>query len=63
LIGGVGAWLLGDTVEAFMFGVSPGDPVTFVAITTLLFFTALGATLIPATAAMRVDPVRVLKAD
>lgn len=63
VIGGVAAWLLGDTVEAFMFGVSPGDPVTFVAITALLFLTALGATLIPAAAAMRVDPVKVLKAD
>ena len=62
-IGAVAAWFLADAVEAFMFGVSPGDPVTFLTIVGLLLITGVGATLIPARAAARVDPVAVLKAD
>ncbi len=62
-LGAIGALLLADTAEAFMFGVSPTDPLTFAAITVLLLGVALIATLIPARAATRVDPVDVLRAE
>ena len=57
------AWFLTDSIEAFMFGVSAGDPLTFVAIGALLLSVALGATLLPARAAARVDPVSVLRTE
>jgi predicted permease len=62
-LGAVAAWLLADTAEAFMYGVSATDPLTFVSIAMLLLVVALGATLIPARAATLVDPVKVLKGD
>ncbi|MFV1988675.1 MAG: ADOP family duplicated permease, partial [Gemmatimonadota bacterium] len=56
-LGAVGAWLLADTAGAFLYGVSPTDPVTFATITVLLLGVATVATLVPARAATRVDPV------
>ena len=48
-------------IENMLFGVTPTDPVTFVAIVVLLGFVALLACLIPAQRAMRVDPIVVLR--
>jgi len=61
--GAIAAWLLADLVEAFMYGVSAGDPLTFLAIGALLLAVAIGATLVPARSASRVDPVKVLKTE
>ena len=63
LVGGVAAALLSRTVETFMYGVSPGDPWTFLVISALLLAVSFGATVIPARAAARTDPVRVLKTE
>ncbi len=48
--------------ESTLFGVRPADPVTLVAVAALLLATALLACLVPARRAMRVDPIKVLKA-
>jgi len=61
--GAITAWLLADLVETFMYRVSSGDPLTFLAIAALLLVVALGATLVPARSASRVDPVKVLRTD
>jgi predicted permease len=58
--GAVVALALSRTIETFMYGVSPNDPLTFIAITTLLVLVALVATLIPARWASRLDPMRIL---
>jgi predicted permease len=64
LVGGAAVALgLSRTIETFMFGVSPNDPLTFVAITALLVVVALVATLIPARWASRLDPMRVLTVE
>ncbi len=48
-------------IENMLFGVTPTDPLTFVAIVALLGLVALLACLIPAQRAMRVDPIVVLR--
>lgn len=58
--GAIVALVLGRTVQAFLFRVSAADPLTFVAIGTLLLLVAALAVLIPARRAANLDPVRVL---
>jgi len=41
--------------------VGPRDPLTYAAVALLLGLVALAATLIPARAAMRVEPVEALR--
>jgi predicted permease len=54
-----GARLLGTQ----LYGVTPGDPVTYAAIMTLLVVVGIAATLLPARRAARVDPIVALRAD
>jgi predicted permease len=64
LAAGVAAALsLGQTVETFMFGISAADPATFIGIGALLIVVAVVASLVPARAAARLDPVEVLRSD
>jgi ABC-type antimicrobial peptide transport system permease subunit len=48
-------------LASFLFGVSPEDPVTFVAVSIGLAAAALLASYLPARAATSVDPVQALK--
>jgi predicted permease len=50
-------------MSALLFGVSPRDPVTYVAVATGLATVALFAMYFPARRASRVDPVIALRAD
>jgi len=50
-------------LESVLFHVGPHDPVTFVAVPILLAVVALVAVLIPARAAMKVDPVTALRGE
>ena len=62
----VGIWLgygLGRLIEARLFGVAAGDPVSTVAAVVLLFAIALLASWLPARRAMQVDPVDALRMD
>lgn len=63
LAGLITARMLTGAVEAFMFQVSPADPVMYVGITVGLALVALVATLLPARLATRIDPIEVLKAE
>ncbi len=55
------AFLLTRAIRSLLFGVSPTDPLTFVAISLLLLVTAVIASLLPARRATKVDPLVALR--
>jgi ABC-type antimicrobial peptide transport system permease subunit len=65
VVGGVvglgGALACTQLVKSLLFNVGPRDPVAYGAVAVLLGVVALAATLIPARAAMRVEPVVALR--
>jgi len=60
-IGGSGAFALTRVMRALLFGVTPTDASTFVAIATLMGLVALAAVYVPARRAAFVDPLIALK--
>jgi putative ABC transport system permease protein len=58
-----GALALARLVRSLVFGVSPTDPATLAAAFVLLALTALGACLVPALRAARLDPATCLCVD
>ena len=51
------------SLGAILYGVTPWDPAAIAVATTLLVITALGASVLPARRAARIDPARTLAAD
>jgi predicted permease len=61
-VGLTGAWFITRPLAQFLVdGLSATDPVSFVATPVLLAALSAAATLVPAMAALRVDPARVLR--
>lgn len=48
-------------IASMIYGVTPYDPLTFVAVAAILSIVALAACYIPARRAMRVDPMVALR--
>jgi putative ABC transport system permease protein len=61
VLGGVGALLLTRYLEGLLFGLSPLDPATFVAVTLLFGTVAAIATFVPAKRVLSVDPLVALR--
>jgi len=62
-IGLAGALGVTRFLRSMLFGVSPFDPVSFVAVTVVLSAIAFFASYIPARRAARVDPIEALRAE
>jgi putative ABC transport system permease protein len=61
LIGACGAFALGGVLSKLIYGISPADPLTFLAVALLLMLVALAACAIPGYRATRVEPVTALR--
>jgi putative ABC transport system permease protein len=57
----LGAWASSRVLAGLLFGVTPWDPITYIASATALFAVALAAAAIPARGAARIDGARVLR--
>ena len=62
-IGLVGALIVTRFLRTMLFGVSPFDPASFVAVSLMLGAIALFASYVPARRAAKVDPVEALRYD
>jgi putative ABC transport system permease protein len=60
-VGAIAAWSLARAMAHMLAGISPGDPVTYIAVTILICAVGLLACWIPARRAMRVDPMVALR--
>jgi ABC-type antimicrobial peptide transport system permease subunit len=61
--GFAGALGLSRLISGLLFGVTPNDPATFVAIALAMLGVALAATYIPARRAASVDPITALRTE
>ncbi len=57
----LGSLFAGRLIASQLYGVAPGDPWALAAVSALLLSVALGACWIPASRAMRVDPLSALR--
>lgn len=63
VLGLAGAWLLGSSVEAFLFEVSARDVGIYTAAAVVLAAVGLAAAILPARRATRVDPLVALRSE
>jgi len=63
VLGLVGALALGRVLSSLLFGVSPADPLTLVAVSVLFLAVAAVSSLVPAQRAAKTPPAVALRAD
>ena len=64
LIAGLGLSLIvSRALQGALFGVSPTDPITLIAVASILAIVAAVASVVPARRAMRVDPIVALRME
>ncbi|HKE14950.1 MAG TPA: ABC transporter permease [Kofleriaceae bacterium] len=62
-VGAAAALALARLIASWLYGVGPGDPITFVVVGLALAGAAVAACWVPARRAVRVDPIVALRAD
>jgi len=62
-LGLAGGYALCRSIESLLYGVSPGDPLTYTGVAALLAAVVAAGTAIPAWRATRLDPIRSLRPD
>ena len=62
-LGLVGSLSLTRVLKAFLFQVSPVDPITYAGVAVLFMIVSAGASYIPVRRASRIDPMTVLRHD
>jgi predicted permease len=62
-IGTAGAFAVGRLLQSFLWGVTPADPLTFIAVIATLLAVALAASVLPALRVLRLDPATTLRAE
>jgi ABC-type antimicrobial peptide transport system permease subunit len=63
VIGAGGSWLVARGASGLLFGVTAGDPQTFVGMIAILTMVALVAGYLPARRASRLEPMLALRAE
>ena len=57
------AYFAGRSLQTLLIGVTPADVPTFAAVTGLTLLMALAGTLRPTLRAMRLDPIKAMRAE
>jgi predicted permease len=63
VLGGAAAWALARLLGALLYGIEPGDPITFLMMTVALTSAAIAAGYLPARRASTVDPISALRSN
>jgi len=62
-VGAAASWALARSLSGLLFGITPGDPMTFLAMLVALAIVATLAGYLPARRASRIDPLIALRAE
>ena len=63
IVGAGMAYLAGRGMQALLFGLGPGDPVTFGAGLAVVGLVTLAGALVPAIRAVRISPLIAMRSD
>jgi len=63
VLGLAGAFSLTRVLRAFLFQISPADPITYAFIAVIFVIVGVGASYVPVRRATRIDPMSVLRHD
>jgi ABC-type antimicrobial peptide transport system permease subunit len=63
VLGLAGAFALSGVLRSMLVGVTPADPVTFLAVAGVLAVVAIAACLLPVRRATRIDPAVALRQE